>query len=588
MPSVELEVPVLIVGAGPSGLTASLALSRQGVHHVVVGKHPATAHTPRAHLLNQRTVEILRDLGIEYRVLARAMPTEFLANHVFMTTFSGAEIARLSAYGNGPDRVGDYRAASPCQMCNCPQHVLEPLLVDAIGSAGVADVRFGQEFLRLAQDESGVTAWVMDRQSGQEYSVRSDYVIGADGAGSRVLAEAGLTVEGMTGIAEVASIWFEADLERYSAYRPGILYTSLLPSRMSPIGDVFVCVRPWHEWVFIYGLDPSAPFPEDDHDKLRELIRESIGDRAARIDIKDVSTWSVNSAVAPRFSSGRVFCVGDAVHQNPPTNGLGLNTGVADAFNLAWKIKFVLDGSATPVLLDSYDAERQPVGGQVVERAFQSMLDLAAVPGALGFGGEQTAQDRWQLLWSLDDDTEDARKRRDVLTDARDRINYQANAHGIELGYRYRSGARIADGTTEPAHSKDPQLYYEATTWPGARLPHAWLEQGRRRLSTLDITGRGRFVLLTGQGGDEWYEAARAATRRTGTEITVRSIGTRGGLRDPYGEWERLREVESSGCVLVRPDHHVAWRAATSAGTAELPRVVAELLGMPAEFEPEG
>ncbi|WP_366510928.1 hypothetical protein [Streptomyces sp. MP131-18] len=203
------------------------------------------------------------------------------------------------------------------------------------------------------------------------------------------------------------------------------------------------------------------------------------------------------------------------------------------------------------------------------------------IPQALGFADGQSAEEQWHLLETLHDETPEAEKRRAALAAATAAIHGQANAHGVELGYRYRTGATVPDHTPEPVQDRDPELYYRATTWPGARLPHAWLENGRRRCSTLDVTGQGRFVLLTGPGGERWHEAAREAALLTGLHVTVRGIGTRGGLRDPYGTWAALREVEASGAVLVRPDGHVAWRAADSGHAGELPQVMATVLATP-------
>ncbi|TVL91524.1 FAD-dependent monooxygenase [Streptomyces sp. SAJ15] len=584
----EIRVPVLIVGAGPAGLTASLALSRYGVRHLLVHKYPGTAHTPRAHLINQRTGEILRDLGVADRLREHAAPSELLANHVFMTTFAGFEIARLDAYGNGPARVGDYRAASPETMCNLPQHLLEPLLAQAVEEAGVGELRFGQEFRSLEQDEQGVTSVIVDRASGREYTVRSDYVIGADGARSRVLRQLGIDVEGPTGFAKAVSTWFEADLSRYAAHRPGILYMGTLPG--DRVGDlrVFISIRPWNEWVFLSTDDPAAGFDPNDPEAMRDRIHESLGDSSVPITIKNISPWELSSAVAPRYSSGRVFCVGDAVHQNPPTNGLGLNTAVADSFNLCWKLRLVLAGQAGPELLETYHGERQPIGRQAVDRAFRSMLDLHGIPEALGFAEGQSAAEQWRLLGELTEESKEGEARRAALAAATERIEYQVNAHGVELGYRYGSGAMVPDETPEPDRDTDPELFYHPTTRPGARLPHAWLENGRRRCSTLDVTGRGRFVLLTGTEDGPWHEAAREAARRTGVEITVTRIGPGPGLRDPYGTWERVREVAADGAVLVRPDGHVAWRAATGEGAAALPAVMARVLCHPAADVPAG
>jgi 2,4-dichlorophenol 6-monooxygenase len=159
--------------------------------------------------------------------------------------------------------------------------------------------------------------------------------------------------------------------------------------------------------------------------------------------------------------------------------------------------------------------------------------------------------------------------------------NYEFNAHGVELGQRYRSNAVIPDGTDEPAYERDPELYYHATTWPGARLPHAWVEHRGQKVSTLDLAGKGRFALLTGIGGEDWVDAARAVSERTGVEIAPYVIGPARDAHDIYDDWARLREVEESGCVLVRPDQHVAWRSMEAARDAvgELGRVMATLLG---------
>ncbi|WP_431781882.1 FAD-dependent monooxygenase [Streptomyces chumphonensis] len=582
-PAPDVRVPVLVVGAGPAGLTASLALSRQGVRHLLVDRHHGSAHTPRAHLLNQRTGEILRDLGLEERVLAEATPSPMFANHVFMSTFAGPEVSRLDAYGNGPDRVGDYLAASPSRMCNLAQHLLEPLLVAEVERAGVGSLRCGQEFQRLEQDGEGVTSVLRDRRTGREWTVRSEYVIGADGGRSRVRESCGIALKGTEGLARAVSVWFEADLSRHCADRPAILYVGGVPGRPPEDGRVFVSVRPWHDWMYLRFLDSegAASFDPDDHEEIVAHIRQSIGDPAIDVRVKCVSPWQVNAVVAERFAAGRVFCLGDAVHQMPPTNGLGLNTAIADAFNLAWKLRLVLAGRAGPELLATYESERRPVAAQVVDRAVRSMVDFLGIPAALGYTAGQSAEEQWELLRSLDDDTPSAAARRTALAEATARIDYQVNAHGVELGYRYRTGARMDDGTPEPTAERDPELYYTPTTWPGARLPHAWLEDGRRRRSTLDVTGGGRFTLLTGRGGDAWYDAARAAARETGVDVTVLSVGTTGGLRDPYGTWERLREVDADGGVLVRPDAHVAWRARTSASAPDLPKILTELLHTP-------
>jgi len=581
----DIDTPVLIVGAGPAGLASSNLLSRHGVHHLLVEKHPGTAHTPRAHIVNQRTVEIFRHMGLEERLLAVATPNELMTNNVWHTSLAGLEVARLQTWGTGPDRVADYLKASPSPMANCPQTVLEPVLLEAARERPEADLRFGHEFLHYTQDPDGVTATVRERATGTELTIRCRYLLGADGGRSRVVEQAGLPIEGEAGLAHAMNVWFDADLTRYLAHRPGVLYWNSAPG--TPFltgGGTLICHKPWHEFVMVISYDPATEHLPSTEEFAVARIRRIVGDDSIEPVIKGFSTWTINHQVAARYRDRRVFAMGDAVHRHPPTNGLGLNTSIADAFNLCWKLAMVLHRRADPALLDSYHAERQPVGRQVVDRAMQSVVDMAEVQAALGFAPDQSEADGWAGLAGLYQPGAAGDQRREALREAVALMNYQFNAHGVELGYRYRAGAVVPDGSPEPTPERDPQLYYHPTSWPGAHLPHAWLERAGRRVSTLDLVDDTHFSLLTGIGGEAWTEAAGAASQTTGVAIDVHPIGTRDGLLDTTGDWSRLREVGTTGAVLVRPDRHVAWRAASVGPDAArvLTAVIRQLVGTPA------
>ena len=273
---------------------------------------------------------------------------------------------------------------------------------------------------------------------------------------------------------------------------------------------------------------------------------------------------------ASRWTAGRVFCMGDAMHRHPPSNGLGSNTSIQDAYNLAWKLALVLQGKADPSLLDTFDAERVPIGEQIVKRANRSIEEFGPIFEALGVLEKDAGPEQMKAnMEARKQATPEAAAQRRRLKEAIEGKNYEFNAHGVEMNQRYRSAAVVPDGTPEPPFERDAELYYHPTTWPGARLPHCWLEHGGARVSTLDLVGKGRFALLTGIGGEAWAEAARAVTGRTGVEIAAYVIGPGREVADTYDDWARLREVEEDGCVLVRPDMHVAWR---SHGPAEDPR----------------
>ena len=581
---VDIEVPVLIVGAGPAGLTLALALARYGVAALTVEKHPSTAHTPRAHIINQRTVEIFRALGISEKFHQVAIPQSAMTNNLWYTTLADPEVARSETWGGGPDRAGEYFLSSPEPMANCAQTVLEPLLLAAARDAG-ADIEFQTEFVELQQDADGVTSVIRDRVSGETRRVRSRYVIGSDGARSRVLTQAGLTVEGPDDLGRAANIWFRADLAKFFEHRPGVLSWNVMPGPMLPLRlGTLICHKRYTEFVLAFMFDPEETMlPELTGDDLLQRIRAAVGEDIDA-EILGLAGWQVRAQVAERYSSGNVFCMGDAVHRHPPTNGLGLNMSVADAHNLAWKLAFVLDGRAGERLLASYSDERQPVGAAGVQRAITSLGEGAAIDAALGLEPNQSAEDGWKALNVLYEPGVAGDERRRALREAIELSNYQFNAHGIELGYVYHSDV-ISQEATPPPPERDPVLHYTPTTRPGARVPHARLERDGQPLSSLDLIDPKGFTLLTGVGGHSWHTSADLIAGRVRTPITVHVIGDRGGLYDPYGDWATRCEIDTTGCVLVRPDGHVAYRCPTTSPDApqQLSDAIHRALGLSAD-----
>jgi len=496
-----VETDVLIVGSGPAGSTAAMMLSTYGVPNIMVTKYGRLADTPRAHITNQRAMEVLRDAGIEDVVVAQATPQNLMGQTPFCTSLAGEELGRLHTWYTHPSRQADHDLASPTSMCDMPQHLLEPVLANAAISRGTS-LRYHTEYLSLAQDEDGVTATVRDRLRGDTYQIRAQYLIGADGGRSKVAEDIGLPMVGRMGVAGSVNIVFEADLTRYVAHRPSTLYWVLQTGAdVGGIGMGLVrCVRPWHEWLVVWGYDIDREPPNLTEDYARRIAHHLIGDDSIPVTIKSSSAWTVNHLYAEKYHNGRVFCAGDAVHRHPPSNGLGL--------------------------LSTEDPE-------------QMQLNMAArkLPGA------------------------EAEKQRQLLREAIDFKNYEFNTYGVELDQRYQSGAVVPDGTPVPVNPRDHELYHHPTTWPGAKLPHAWLSRGTAQVSTLDIGGRGRFALLTGIGGEPWVHAAGVVSAALDVEIVAVSIGPGGDYEDLYGDWAALREVENTGCVLLRPDNYVGFRS---------------------------
>src|SRR4051794_4421715 len=581
------ETDVLIVGAGPAGLSSALFLSEYGVPNVLVERYRWLAHTPRAHITNQRAVEILRDMGLEQEVVAKATLQELMGNQVFCTSLAGEELARMRTWGTHPARRADYELASPSSMCDLPQTLLEPILLEAAAARGT-EVRFNTEYVSLEQDAEGVTATVRHRPSGALSQIRAKYVLGADGSRSKVAADVGLPLEGQMAIAGSMNILIEADLTHLVADRPSVLYWILQPG--STIGGVGMgvvrMVRPWDQWLLIWGYDINGPKPEVDEAEARRIAHRLIGDDTIDIAVRDISLWTNNRAYMTRYSAGRVFCMGDACHRHPPNNGLGANTSIQDSYNLAWKLAHVLQGHADPSLLGTYDAERAPVGRQVVERANKSIAEFGAIFDAFGLTDSTDAGQMRANMEALKGDTAAAADQRQSLRQAMHLKDYEFNAHGVEFNQRYHSAPVVPDGTDEPAYDRDPELHYHPTTWPGARLPHCWVLHGGRKVSTIDLAGKGRFTLLTGIGGEGWARAAGEIATRTGVEIAAFVIGRGREVIDVYDDWAALSEVAEDGCVLVRPDLHVAWRSRDLAPdpVRELERVFGTVLGLQAEM----
>ncbi|MBW0134848.1 FAD-dependent monooxygenase [Pseudonocardia abyssalis] len=553
---------VLVIGSGPAGGSAALFLATYGVDHIVITKYRWTANTPRAHITNQRTVEILRDMGIEDDVTAQAVPSKLMGDTVFCSSLAGDEIGRVRTWGTHPARRADYALASPSDNCDLPQTLLEPILIRRAADRG-SRIRFDTEYVGLVQDDDGVTVTVRDRLAGLTYRIRAKYVIGTDGGRSQVARDVDLPFEGRMDVAGSMNIVFHADLSRFVEHRPSVLYWVLQPgSNIGGIGMGLVrMVRPWDEWLIVWGYDITRPPPEVDDAMATRIVHDLVGDDSIPVTIRSTSLWGNNKMYATRYRSGRVFCAGDAVHRHPPSNGLGSNTSIQDSYNLAWKLAAVLSGRAGEGLLDSYDAERAPVGEQIVLRANKSIEEFGPIFDALGFTSTNDPAQHLASMRARGDDTPQAAEQRVALRKALEQKDYEFNAHGVELGQRYRSGAVVGDGTPEPEYERDPELYYHPTTWPGARLPHCWLGRDGHRVSTHDLAGKGRFTLLTGISGGVWVEAAGAAARALGIELTAHVIGPGRRYEDLYEDWARLREVEESGAVLVRPDLHVGWRA---------------------------
>lgn len=580
----DITTDVLIIGTGPAGSATAALLSSYGIENMAVNRYRWLANTPRAHITNQRTMEVLRDLGqeVEDEAYMFAAEQELMGENVFCESLAGEEIGRMKSWGNHPMSKAEHLLSSPTCMNDLPQTMMEPLLFKTACSRGT-QARMSTEYLHHEQDAESVTTTCLDRLSGKEITIRSRYLVGADGGNSKVAELENLPFEGEMGVGGSMNIIFKADLSKFVAHRPSVLYWVVQPGAdVGGIGMGLVrMVRPWNEWLIVWGYDINQPAPDVTDEFATKVVRDLVGDQSVEPEITSVSTWTVNNMYATNMQAGRVFIMGDAAHRHPPSNGLGSNTSIQDSFNLAWKLAAVIKGQAGESLLDSYSEERAPVAKQIVTRANQSIGEFGPIFESLGLTESTDPEVMQANMDKRCDANMEAEQQRAAIREAIAFKKYEFDAHGVEMNQRYKSSAIVTDGQMEPAFELDAELHYQPTTWPGARIPHAWVyDHDGGKHSTLDLVGRGQFTILTGINGEPWVDAATKVGKELDLDIRAHVIGPRRDIIDHHGDWARAREVNEAGCVLVRPDQHVAWRAEDMVENpeAELTRVLNALL----------
>ncbi|GAB2714157.1 FAD-dependent monooxygenase [Kitasatospora kifunensis] len=534
--------PALIVGGGPVGLTLSTLLSQQGVAHLLVEAHPDTSPHPKARGVSARSMEILRRCGLEASIREVGLP----ASHVFF--YRGRDLVDPEFVRTGVTHEAvDGVEHTPSPGLVCSQDLLEPVLLRRARELAPDRIRFGVRLVSFEQVGDGVRAVLQDRAGGEPYTVAADWLVGCDGAASTVRTGAALAMEGPTGLRHFLSVRFEAPLGAVVADRASASYFLTPPG----LGG-FLAVDNDRQWVYQYPFDPGLPGPHGDlgdHRQLAELIRTMAGLPDLDVTIRSTMTWRMDAQLATAYRRGHVLLAGDAAHVTPPTGGHGMNTGIGDADNLAWKLAAVTAGRADPVLLDSYQAERRPVARQIIELSTENANARA------GGGGGYRIDD--QLLLTA------AYRSTAVIPDA-------PQSAGTD-------GSDGTDGTDATGQTLDVSGYHPSGA-PGRRLPHARLLGPPGTSSTLDLVGPG-FTLLTPQDSPAWRQQAQTATA-AGFPVTVHALDG-GRLREAEpGAVGRLCGLPATGALLVRPDGHIGWRAARPSHPAELLDVLRRLLAI--------
>jgi 2-polyprenyl-6-methoxyphenol hydroxylase-like FAD-dependent oxidoreductase len=534
----DSDFPVLIVGGSLVGLSAATLLAQLGISSLTVERHSGTAIHPRAAHASQRTLEVFRSVGLEGPVCERSAQ-QFVQNGgiVAVKTLAGGTIQEFIA-----DLNAGVRDVSPSERVFLSQNALEPLLAQRANELG-ATLRFSTDVVSVEEKTDGVTTQLRDRRTGEISTVRSRYLIAADGAHSAVRRGLGIGMRGRPAFSKSITIYFRANLRsQLTGKQWAVVYVN-----NEHLRGFFRFEKPFESAFLVVNTvgDPDRPITDVStnltDDRARELVHHALGSHDIPVSVDAVMHWDAAAQVAEKLQTARVFIAGDAAHVMPPTGGFGGNTGVQDAHNLAWKLAMVLNGQAAPALLASYQSERLPVARFTAEQAYTRYV-LRTDP-TLG-------RDRCQPL--IDD-------------------------LGIELGYVYRSDAVLPDAPDDGALYMSPRA---SLGRPGTRAPHLWLDRGGKRISSLDLYGRS-FVLLCGPTASDWYRHAREiAGELKGNTLEVLQPGS-GDLSDSGDNLPQLHGIAPDGCVLVRPDGFVAWRARDGSGASaqQLRTVLSRVLG---------
>ncbi|ABS77628.1 hypothetical protein CbuD7D7780_04360 [Coxiella burnetii] len=506
-------VPVLIIGAGPVGLAASMALSCHGIQNIVLEKHPSTSIHPKARGVNVRTMELCRVWGVEQQIRQAELPA-IARRFLWMDCIKG-EIRGSVSLILPPHEV------SPTEPCLLSQDVFEKEFLNGLKTQNNSRILFNTRVVDIQQDDQFVTCELLNLTDNTRTQIQCRYLIAADGANSFVRKALGVNMQGIPCLGHHVSVYCETDLSPWLTDKPFAVMTF---TDKAQIGRFVMAVDLKRKWIF--GKRIENPHETLTPEQAIKLVRATVDEPKLDVNFINISKWEMAALNAEKYRQGRIFLCGDAAHRIPPTGGMGMNTGIGDAHNLAWKIAYVIHGYADETLLESYEQERKPLAQTTIDWSVENANRLRTI------------------FQSIVDEDEK------IFQAALHEQSKHVNHLGLDIGFIYRSNA-IYSNRIE-AKVFDPNAY-ESKAIVGMRAPHCWVLRDNQPVSTLDLFETD-YVLLAGENCVVNELKLPIPEQFPRTTLV---IGKDLHIYDQ--DFYSCFQVTSEQAILIRPDGHVAW-----------------------------
>ena len=511
------EVPILICGAGPVGLSLSLALAQQGINNILVEKHPGITIHPKARGVNVRTMELFRNWGVESAVRSHELSAN-ARRLLWMDSLKGKIIGEVKI------EESEF-TDSPSSSCLVTQDFVEQELLAAVMYQKHCQVKFLTKLDSFQQDNEYVDCKLLNRKTKQIEIIRCQYLIAADGAHSTIRKNLNIGMNGIENMGDFLSVYCNVELPDNFLNNPAAVTVFTKPEQQ---GKFVMAVDLKQKWIIAQRTNGSQH--EFDKDYYIQLVRDVAEASDLKVNIINTSIWQMSGLNAKQYSNKRVFLVGDSAHRMPPTGGMGMNTGIHDAHNLAWKLAYVINNYAGADLLDSYQQERQPIAAYTIEWSCRNSDMLRNIMQSKN----ENNKEKFEKALSLQ--------------------KTQLNHRGLDLGFIYQSNAIYSD--IEATEELDPDNYHPSST-PGGRAPHCKIKIEGKTLSTLDLFSD-KFVLLLSQ---DCKVKTIQSMLPIPNQYPLVSYQLNKNFVDENQDFIDLYQMANYSAALVRPDGHIAWRA---------------------------